>query len=183
MPEQIWSQELYIKAHEFAARAHQGQELEGLGLPYIVHPVNVCMEVIAALEAEPDNDGNLAIQCALLHDVIEDTEMNYQIIEENFGLPVAQGVLALSKDKNLPKDNQLKDSLKRIKLQPREIHMVKLADRITNLLPPPVSWSDEKINGYLEDAVDIFYDLGNSSDFLAARLKGKIENYRQYLIK
>lgn len=183
MPEQVWSQELYIKTLEFAAHAHIEQKLTGHDLPYIVHPVNVCMEVIAALEAEPDNDGNLAVQCALLHDVIEDTDIPYQIIEEKFGLPVAQGVLALSKDKNLPEDIQLKDSLKRIKQQPPEIHMVKLADRITNLLPPPENWSSEKISGYLADAEDIFYKLGNSSDFLAARLKSKIADYRQYLFK
>jgi len=47
------------------------------------------------------------------------------------------GVSALSKDEAVPKEKELEDSLHRIREQPAEILMVKLADRITNLQPPP----------------------------------------------
>jgi (p)ppGpp synthase/HD superfamily hydrolase len=68
-----WSQETYAKAYRFAAEAHNGQLFPGTELPYIMHVSFVSMEVIAALAQEPELDGNLAVQCALLHDVIEDT--------------------------------------------------------------------------------------------------------------
>ena len=67
-----WSQEKYIKALKFAAEAHNGQTVPGSDLPYIVHVTMVAMEVIAALAHEDGMDGDLVVQCALLHDAIED---------------------------------------------------------------------------------------------------------------
>ena len=68
-----FSPDLYVKALNFAARAH-GSQLTPINLPYVVHVTSVCMELIRALEAEPSRDGDLAVPCALLHDVLEDTE-------------------------------------------------------------------------------------------------------------
>jgi (p)ppGpp synthase/HD superfamily hydrolase len=67
-----WSQEKYITALRYAAAAHNGQKLPGTDLPYLVHVTMVAMEVIAALAREDGLSGDLAVQCALLHDVIED---------------------------------------------------------------------------------------------------------------
>ena len=55
------------KAIEIAVKAHVGQVDKG-GMPYILHPLRVMMNYCA------DNDGNAQI-CAILHDVIEDTEI------------------------------------------------------------------------------------------------------------
>ena len=68
-----WSQETYTKTYRFAAEAHHRQLFPGTELPYIMHVSFVCMEVTAALAYEPEQDGHLAVQCALLHDVIEDS--------------------------------------------------------------------------------------------------------------
>ena len=136
-----WNPDTTPKALRFAAQAHEGQLVPGSPLPYIVHPVLVCMEVMAALRLGPEYDGELAVSCALLHDVLEDTPVSFETLQTEFGTAVAAGVLALSKDPALPKDQQLPDSLKRIREQPGEIWLVKLADRISNLAPPPVYWS------------------------------------------
>jgi len=175
-----WNPETTQKALRFAAHAHQGVKVPGSDLSYILHPVLVCMEVMAALGSVPDLDGDLAVQCALLHDVIEDTTFSYQDIAENFGERVAQGVLALSKDKKLPDEQQLPDSLKRIRLQPNEIWMVKLADRIVNLSPPPGHWSIEKRIHYREDTHLIHKALHDASTALGERLLEKIKAYQQY---
>jgi len=90
-----FSPDLASQALKFAAARHQGQKIPGSDLPYILHPVMVFMELIAALEVENPADGDLAVQCALLHDVLEDTETTYQELENQFGKPVAEGVLAL----------------------------------------------------------------------------------------
>jgi hypothetical protein len=67
---------------------------------------------------------------------------------------------------------------KRLLKQPREIRMVKLADRITNLQPPPPShWTPERITSYREEAVEILKTLKDASPHLAARLEEKIERY------
>ena len=172
-----WSQNQYTEAAEFAARAHRGQTVPGTELPYVMHPVLAAMEVLAALAVEEGRNGNLAVQCALLHDVIEDTDVTYDRLEETFGTPVADGVLALSKDERLPKDQQMKDSLERIQQQPYEVWMVKMADRISNLHSPPHYWSQERIAAYKEEAVKIRDTLGQASPFLVARMNHKIEKY------
>ena len=175
-----WSQNVYVKALRFAEEAHLGQKFPGANLPYSFHITLVCMEVIAALAHEENRDGNLAIQCALLHDVIEDTPIGYTTIQTEFGTSVADGVLALTKDKSLPKTEQMPDSLARIQQQPPEIAMVKLADRITNLMPPPANWPNEKRQSYHAEALRIHAELGAASNYLAQRLEERAETYRQY---
>jgi len=57
---------------------------------------------------------------------------------------VAIAVSSLSKNENLPREMQMQDSLDRILQLPKEVWAVKLADRITNLQPPPAYWDAEK---------------------------------------
>jgi (p)ppGpp synthase/HD superfamily hydrolase len=173
-----WSQEKYIKALRYAAEAHNGQTVPGSDLPYVVHVTMVAMEVIAALAHEDGLDGDLAVQCALLHDVIEDAGVSYEKLAAEFGKDVAEGVLALSKNNILKsKQEKMTDSLARIEQQRREIWMVKLADRITNLQPPPGHWSAEKIRQYCEEAAEILTALGDASKFLSERLGEKLQVY------
>ena len=68
-----WSQDLYIRAYKYAAKAHHGQCVPGSKLPYIVHLSLVSMEVMASLSIGNKRNGDLSVQCALLHDIIEDT--------------------------------------------------------------------------------------------------------------
>jgi (p)ppGpp synthase/HD superfamily hydrolase len=175
-----WSQESYIKALLFAANAHNRQKVPGTELPYLTHLTMVSMEVTAALAVEDGLDGNLAIQCALLHDVLEDTDVAYDALKEIFGESVAKGVLALTKNDNLPKHEKMADSLTRIQQQPREVWMVKLADRISNLQPPPKHWTVEKMQSYQQEACQIYEALHTASPFLAIRLQQKIEGYIKY---
>lgn len=175
-----WSQDLYQKTLHFAAQAHQGQKFPGTELPYVIHVCSVCMEVMAALAHEAVANPNLTIQCALLHDTLEDTKTSFNILAERFGLVVAQGVQALSKDPNLPKPEQMGDSLRRIQAQPREVWMVKLADRIINLQAPPHYWSAEKIAQYQHEAEVIHQALAAASPYLAQRLEAKIVAYSSY---
>lgn len=172
-----WTQSTYIKTYKFAAQAHVGQFFKGTNLPYLVHIGLVAMELIAALSEDRQLNGDLALQCALLHDVIEDTSVTFDIILSEFGIDVANGVLALTKNNELPKEDRIMDSIHRILLQPKEIGMVKLADRITNLSPPPVTWTEEKINYYRNEAKLIQEQLGYTSDYLNERILHKIQSY------
>lgn len=177
----LWSQEKYLKAWNFAATAHKGQTMPGSDLPYITHIGGVAMEVMTAMAAEPVDDPDLAIQCALLHDVIEDTRVGYEEVRSEFGKAVADGVQALSKDERLPtKAERMKDSLERIVKEPREIWIVKLADRITNLQRPPSHWDKGKIIAYREEAILIHSKLRSAHRVLDVRLVGKIEQYERY---
>jgi hypothetical protein len=57
---------------------------------------------------------------------------------------------------------------------------VKLADRITNLEPPPPSWSTEKCIAYEAEARAILETLGEASDRLCRRFEQKIIQYEAY---
>ena len=173
-----WSQEAYLKAFDFASEWHLGQTVPGSNLPYNVHLAKVSMEVIAALQADPSLKGDLAVQCAILHDCLEDTAVDYELLQRHFGEEVADGVAALTKDDNLAKEEKMEDSLMRILEQPKEIALVKLADRITNLAPPPAFWSSEKRAAYLDEAKVIFEALHFASPFLARRFQEKMETYK-----
>ncbi len=177
----IWNPVLYRDAYWFAAEAHQGQEYPGTGLPYIMHLSMVAMEVMTCLAQERHPQPDLAVQCALLHDVIEDTPVTHSDVAKRFGLTVADGVLALTKNADLPKPEAMADSLTRIREQPREIWLVKLADRISNLGPPPHYWSVSKKQRYQAEAETIFAALHTASPVLATRLTQRIADYDQYL--
>ncbi len=177
MAPNIWLPEDFHRAYWFAAEAHQGQPMPDTDLPYLIHVSLVAMEVIAALRVEPGHDETLAVQCALLHDVLEDTPVTYSAIEAGFGGAVAAAVRALSKDDRLDKAQQMPDSLRRIQQQPPEVWMVKLADRICNLQRPRPSWTLERITHYREEARSIQLALHPASPTLAARLQEKIDIY------
>lgn len=179
----MWDQEIYLKTLNFASFYHRNQLIPGTDNPYISHPVSVCMEIMSAFAfGNAKGNCNLAVQCALLHDIIEDTDGDYDIVESTFGSQVAKGVIALTKNSRFEtKEEQMTDSLKRIKNQPCEIWMVKMADRITNLQKPPHYWTNNKKAFYLEEAKKIYDALFTADAFLAARLESKISNYNKYL--
>jgi len=180
MPEYGWPQDAYQEAFTIAAEAHKGQLLPGSDLPYLLHISLVCVEVMAALLNEREHDRDLAVSCALLHDVLEDTKIPRRELKKRFGPDVAKGVQALTKNSSLPRDRRLTDSLRRIRKCPTEVWMVKLADRITNLMPPPPHWDKSKIREYLDEARQIHAALKDASPRLAARLLARIEQYAAY---
>jgi (p)ppGpp synthase/HD superfamily hydrolase len=181
-----WSPDVWLSAWEFAAHAHHAQRFPGSDLPYIVHVAAVAMEVGHAIArraqlGHPVADPDLAIACALLHDVVEDTAIGLAELERRFGPGVAAGVSALSKDPRVgDKPAQMRDSLQRIRAQPPEVWMVKLADRITNLQAPPHYWDVQKIRRYQDEARDIHAALAEACPVLGGRLVEKIATYQQY---
>jgi hypothetical protein len=177
-----FDRDLYMRAWRFAAERHNGQKMPGSELPYIVHVGAVAMEVIAAIDADKAVNASLAVACALLHDTIEDASVSRDELEALFGADVADGVVALSKNRLLRKDEKMADSLQRIRAQAREVAMVKMADRIVNLEPPPEHWSCAKRRKYREEAELILEALGGASSTLATRLREKIGRYEAYLV-
>ncbi len=177
----VWNQESYISAWQFAVNAHQGQTLPGSDLPYISHIGLVAAEAMAAAVCEPVDDPDLLVLCSVLHDVIEDTAHTRDTVCERFGEKVSDGVLALSKRADFPtKEERMADSLDCIRQQSKEIWMVKLCDRITNLQPPPPHWKQPKIRRYREEARVILDQLGEASNYLSKRLQKKIKDYSRF---
>lgn len=182
----LWSQELFVKAWEYASIAHHGQTystpIASLRLDYLTHIGAVAMELMHGLALDQQGlDFDYALQCALLHDVLEDTPRTYPELAAEFGLKIADGVAALSKNPDLPRVEQMLDSLQRIQQQPKEVWAVKVADRINNLSAPPAHWTLERKLAYQAEAQVIYDHLHSAHLLLAARLQRKIADYAQYL--
>ena len=83
--------EMVEKAFYLAVKAHCNQRRR-TGEPYIYHPIEV-----ATIAAQDIGLGRTSIMCALLHDVVEDTEYTLDDINELFGEKVASIIDGLTK--------------------------------------------------------------------------------------
>lgn len=178
----MFNQDNFLKVLDFVSKAHNEQKTPK-GLPYLAHIISVTTEIINACEQSKleQNRTDFTISIALLHDVIEDTEYSYDDLYTKFGPEIADGVEALSKNKNLAtKKEQMQDVLEKLLNQPYEVQMVKLADRIVNLDTPPSSWDKQKIEEYHKEAKLIYSCLKNSNIYLSNKLEEKIKEYEKY---
>jgi guanosine-3',5'-bis(diphosphate) 3'-pyrophosphohydrolase len=122
--------EQVLKACEFAELAHLGVVRKS-GEPYIIHPIAVA-EILGRMRLDTES-----LVAALLHDVIEDTDVSKDEIIQKFGQIVADLVdgltkLTVSNNKNDNKAATLRKILIATLNDPRVI-VIKLADRLHNM--------------------------------------------------
>ena len=122
------------KAIEFAAKAHDGMERKKDKTPYILHPVEAAVIVGSMTE---DSD---VICAAVLHDVVEDTPITIEEIEENFGKRVRALVESETEDKraDLPPEDtwriRKEESLEELKnCNDTDVLMLWIGDKLSNM--------------------------------------------------
>ncbi len=120
------------KAFELANEAHRGMRRRS-GELYIFHPV-----AVAKIVAEEIGLGPISTAAALLHDVVEDTEMTLQELEQIFNPTVAQIVDGLTKlDSVIDQQESLQvENFRKLLISMVEdvrIILIKLADRLHNM--------------------------------------------------
>jgi GTP pyrophosphokinase len=119
------------KAYEIAVQAHSEQRRKS-GEPYILHPI-----AVARICAEEIGLGPTAIACALLHDVVEDTDITLDEIELEFGQRVRKIVDGLTKLDNAynaesPQAENFKKVLSTL-VEDVRVVLIKMADRLHNM--------------------------------------------------
>ncbi|MCX6241625.1 MAG: RelA/SpoT family protein [Bacteroidetes bacterium] len=121
------------KAFRLALEAHRDMRRKS-GEPYIFHPLGVatiCVEEIGL--------GTTSVVCALLHDVVEDTEYSLEDIRGLFGEKVASIIDALTKIKGIFDQSTTSihaENFKRLLLTLSDdvrVILIKLADRLHNM--------------------------------------------------
>lgn len=116
----------------YAARAHEGQKRKSGG-PYILHPIRVAQFL---LELDDRRIDVATVCAALLHDVIEDTQITLQQLEKQFGRDVEGLVSTLTKKRidgsKQEEDQQYFDQLKRHEKSDPRVLLIKLADVLDN---------------------------------------------------
>lgn len=153
---------LVMKAVQMAEAAHHNQFRKS-GEPYIIHPVEV-----ASIIAKWGLDVN-AIIGALLHDIIEDTDVTKEKIAEEFGFIVANMVDSLTKLDALNFDSKEQahaEYVKKLLLamsQDIRVILIKLADRKHNMQTIAFMRPEKQVSisrETMEIYVPIAYKLG-----------------------
>ena len=131
-----WSREkgditIIRKAFDLAMESHKDMRRKS-GEPYIFHPI-----AVARIAAEEIGLGTTSIVCALLHDVVEDTDIKLEDIKLEFGDKVANIIDGLTKisgvfDTNSPQAENFRKMLLTMADDVRVI-LIKLCDRLHNM--------------------------------------------------
>ena len=150
---------LICKAFQFAYELHEGQ-LRASGEPYIAHPI-----AVAGLLRDLGGSSSM-VAAGFLHDVVEDTDITLEELEQRFGEDVSrlvEGVTKLSKFNFSSKTERQAENFRRMFLamaQDIRVIVVKLADRLHNMrtlehLRP------EKQRRIAQETLEIFAPLAN----------------------
>ena len=162
---------LVRKAFNVANEAHYGTRRRS-GEPYILHPI-----AVARIVADEIGLGSKSVISALLHDVVEDTDITLDDIESMFGPKIAQIVDGLTKIRGVLKNKEGQaENFKKIVFTLSEdvrVIIIKLADRLHNMrtldsMPP------EKQKRIAEETSTLFVPLAHRMGFY--RIKMEMED-------
>lgn len=134
-----WDEEDYLmenvldRAIVFATEAHEGQYRKGTDIAYILHPLEAAT-IVGTITTDSE-----VIAGAVLHDVVEDTDITINEIYEMFGERVAYLVDSESEDKreHLAAQSTWKirkqETLDHLKNAPLDVKMITLGDKLSNI--------------------------------------------------
>ncbi len=159
---------LLRRAYDFADKAHEGQK-RASGDPFIIHPLAVSI-ILARINLDIDT-----IAAGILHDVVEDTGVTFQDIEEEFNHEIASLVRGVTKLNTLPFESSEQRHMENLRIMflatidDIRVILIKLADRLHNMRT--LKYLDkERIKRIASDTLDIYAPLANRLGI------GKIKN-------
>jgi guanosine-3',5'-bis(diphosphate) 3'-pyrophosphohydrolase len=132
-PEKSEDKKLVRKAFDIAVDAHKDMRRR-TGEPYVYHPIEVARIVAGEIGL-----GKTSVICALLHDVVEDTDYTLSDIEKMFGTNVARIIDGLTKIKGIfdtnPASLQAENFKKMLLTLSDDVRviLIKIADRLHNM--------------------------------------------------
>ena len=166
-------QELLARAYRFSEEAHRGQTRNS-GAPYVMHCIEVA-KILADLQLD-----STTVVSGLIHDVVEDTAIELEDVEREFGKEIAAIVDGLTKIAKLPNSGSNQDrqveSYRKLLLsiaKDARVIIVKLADRLHNMrtleyLP------EEKRRRIAQETRDLYAPLAHR--FGMAKMRWELED-------
>lgn len=119
------------RAFRFALIAHEGQKRKGTEIPYIVHPLEVAIILMenGALD--------FMVAAGLLHDTLEDTPANPEILRKYFGEKILSCVLGASEvlenRDRIPWKDRKNHTVRFLADAPRDVKIISCADKLSNI--------------------------------------------------
>lgn len=169
-------------AYKFASKAHGGQKRKDTDDGFFVHPLRVCRGVRQYAGSTEE-----MVIAAILHDVLEDTNVMAEEIEERFGSKVAQLCIELVnpsiKHSSLSRVERKAIDREHLKTVSREAKIIKLFDRIDNVTdlrkvhPKRMGWALI----YLEESWLLAEVLKDVDESLYRELLDRIDETAKYL--
>lgn len=165
---------LVRKAYETAEAAHDGQTRDE-GTPYIIHPLRVAVSLVEEIGVHSPE----LVCAALLHDVIEDSDVTRDQIAGTFGERVATVVWLLTKLEG----TSLQDYLAAIEdAADTGAALVKLCDRLDNLRFLARSPRTEKIRRYIATTEELYLPLAaRMNQYLHSELRSALASAAAHL--
>ena len=144
-----------LECWDFASKHHKGQWYGSK--PYMYHLKKVS-DVALDLKF---TDEPILMSC-LLHDIIEDTEISYKDVKENFGEEVAEIVYCVTDELGRSRKERKSKTYKKIRNNPKSI-VVKLCDRISNITESMGSenYNLKLMKMYLDEHIDFVCGITN----------------------
>lgn len=149
------------RALSIAQEAHEGQ-IRRHGAPYIAHPMAVrrIVEDLAEAVGLAIDDGTRAI--ALLHDVVEDSDITADELTARFGAAVGRGVQLLTKEGKGPEATRA--YYERLGAEADDaLRLVKISDRVHNLSELHLAPDGKKLASYVQETLEHLVPLARSA--------------------
>ncbi len=150
---------LIMKAYNYAVE-HHGDQKRRSGEPYIIHPINVAY-ILAGVGLD-----EATICAALLHDVVEDTDVTDEDLRRDFGDEIADMVAGVTKLGTMQfstvEEQQVEDYRKMFLAMGKDIRVIiiKLADRLHNMRTLKFLKRDRQIAN-AKETMEIYAPLAN----------------------
>lgn len=147
------------EAYEFAEHAHHGQVRKS-GEPYILHPLAVA-DILVDMQMDVTS-----IIAALLHDVVEDTTVSLEAVQDKFGRTCAMlvdGLTKLERIKFKTKEEQQNENYRKMFVamaQDIRVILIKLADRLHNMRTLKYQ-SEESQRRIADETLEIFCPIAH----------------------
>lgn len=170
--------ELIEKAYKFAEAAHNGQKRIS-GEPFINHPIEVAL-ILAELELDTST-----LCAALLHDVVEDTDISQATIVAEFGEEIGllvDGVTKLSRINFQSKEDAQVENLRKMFIAMAKdirVIIIKLADRLHNMRTLHFQ-NERKQKEIAKETLEIFAPLAHRLGIF--RFKWELEDLSFYYL-
>src|SRR2546426_8532923 len=163
--------DLLRRAYLFSAREHKGQK-RASGESYLVHPLEVA-NILADMRLD-----EVSVATGLLHDVVEDTLVEPEVIRESFGDEIAHlvdGLTKIAQISNQSREEQQAENVRKMLLAMVDdvrVVLVKLADRLHNMRTLEYL-SAEKRRRIAQETMDIYAPIAHRLGM--GKLRGELE--------